>query len=75
MARIAHTVEVELPASELKSEVFFNVMLKGQKIGTLKVARGSVTWFERNAKKGKRITWSELAEAIAEHPKGAFEDR
>jgi hypothetical protein len=38
------------------------VYAKGEKIGTVEIGRGSLRWFGRKKHRGKRISWSKLAD-------------
>ncbi len=49
---------LELEVYEQKSRT------KRQKMGTVIIGRGSLTWIKRKGQIGKRMSWSELAEIM-----------
>ena len=70
---MAHDVVFRSPECKLGvADVVFNVKM-GKKVGTLKVSKGSVAWYLPNAKKGKRLSWSEFSELMENSPKGVME--
>ena len=38
-----------------------------EKIGTIIIGRGSITWFGKNRQHGKRISWSKFAELMDQY--------
>ena len=51
--------------TSLELEVFEQkTKTKRQKIGTVIIGRGSLTWIKRKGQIGKRMSWSRLAEIM-----------
>jgi hypothetical protein len=60
-----HSVKFTLPERPLGNvDAEFFVTKDGQVFGTLKLSQGGVEWLKKHAKKGKKISWTTLAEAI-----------
>lgn len=56
---MAHEVDFSIPTRSLgRSDVEFNIRLDGEKLGTLRVSKGSVVWFPTDASYGYKIGWS-----------------
>ena len=65
---MAHEVDFSIPTRDLgRSDVEFNVNKDGQKIGTLKVSKGSVVWFPADTSYGYKLTWNDF-DAIQREP-------
>ena len=43
---------------------FWEIFADGEKIGTIVIGRGSLTWYGKNRQKGKRLSWSRFAELM-----------
>lgn len=53
--------------TSLELEVFEQkTKTKRQKIGTVIIGRGSLTWIKRKGQSGRRMSWSRLAEIMEE---------
>lgn len=62
-----HHVNCTLQALELtKAGTAVNVEIyaDGEKIGEVVIGRGSLTWYGRNRKNGKRLSWSRFADLM-----------
>lgn len=62
-----HKVRASIEVPELSnagSSLRLDVFNAEGKLGKLVIGRGSLTWFARNQKRGKRRTWTDFAEWI-----------
>jgi hypothetical protein len=62
-----HTVRAQMQVLELTkagSSMSLEIFANKEKIGTIIIGRGSITWSGKNRKHGKRISWSEFAELM-----------
>lgn len=60
-----HTVKATLQVMDLSkagSALELAVYAEKQKIGRAIIGRGSLTWYGKKRKRGRRIDWSRLAE-------------
>jgi hypothetical protein len=56
---MAHEVDFSIPTRDLgRSDVEFNVKKDGEKLGTLKVSKGSLVWFPTDTSYGYKLSWS-----------------
>jgi len=65
-----HSVSCTVKVPELTksgSSVWFEVHAEGEKIGTIVLGRGSITWYGGRRQNGTRITWSKFAELMNRH--------
>ena len=65
-----HSVRCTVEVPELTksgSAVWFEVHADGEKIGTIVLGRGSITWYGGKRQKGTRISWSKFAELMDGH--------
>lgn len=65
-----HTVKANVRITDLTkagSSMDFEIYAQGEKIGTIVLGRGSLTWTGKNRKSGKRMTWSRFAQLMDEH--------
>ena len=66
MAR--HSVTFQPPARKLEqADVVFQVRSDGEKLGTLKVSKGSVVWLWANKQYGFKMGWERFGEMMEEH--------
>jgi hypothetical protein len=49
------------------TSVLFEVHAEREKIGTIVLGRGSITWFGGKRQNGTRITWSKFLELMNRH--------
>ena len=64
-----HTVRANVQILDLTkagSSMDFEIFANDEKIGTIIIGRGSLTWYGRNRKHGKTLSWSEFAEMMDE---------
>ncbi len=61
-----HRVVVTAPPRELGSvDAVYEVFADGEKFGELRISRGGVDWWPRDAKKrGELLTWEQFATRI-----------
>ncbi len=56
--RMSHDVKFTVPTRSLgKSDIEFIVNLDGERFGTLRISKGTLVWFPRSKKKGRRVSW------------------
>ncbi len=57
-----HRVIVRAPPRELgNSDVVYEVFADGEKFGELRISRGGVDWWPRDARRGELLTWEQFA--------------
>jgi len=67
---MAHKVTFSIPTRELgRADITFNVTRGNQKLGTLKISRGSLVWYPRDHTYGHKIRWTEFDIAAQEYPR------
>jgi len=72
---MAHEVYFTIPNRKLeRSDVEFDVYMDEDKLGTLKVSKGTIVWFPANTIYGHRLGWAGFDKLMQEHVKG-FEKR
>ena len=65
--RRKHSVKASFQVMELSragSSIELEIYASKEKIGTLRIGRGSLFWFGRSRHKSKRIEWSRFAEMM-----------
>lgn len=63
-----HNVHINLPWSEIgKTDVEFQIYQNGEKFGKIKISKGAIEWFPKNAKKPYKIGWSAFDRMIKDH--------
>jgi len=50
-----------------KADVDFYVWNGGKRLGLLRVSKGSVVWFVKNSRKGRKIGWIRFNELMEAH--------
>jgi len=66
MAR--HNVHVNLPWREIgKSDVEFEIYKDEEVLGKMKISKGNLEWYPKNAKKPYSIGWSHFDKMIREY--------
>jgi len=66
-SRKKHSVKASFRVMELSkagSSIELEIYASREKIGTLKIGRGSLFWYGRSRHKSKRIAWSRFAEMM-----------
>lgn len=65
-----HSVQFTIPWRDLgKSDVEFQVWGDTDKVGTLRVSKGSLVWFAKNGKLGHKVIWSKFSEWMSTMPR------
>jgi len=62
-----HFVDAELKIAELTksgSSINLRIYADDERIGKLEIGRGSLIWYGRKWKSGRRISWSSFAERM-----------
>lgn len=62
-----HTVRANMQVLELTkagSSINFEIFADNEKIGTIIIGRGSLTWYGKSRQIGKRISWTKFAEIM-----------
>jgi hypothetical protein len=60
-----HTGKARIQIMELSkagTSIDLEIFAMGRKVGTLEIGRGSLTWYGRDWKHGRRFSWSEFAD-------------
>ena len=68
-----HTVKANVQILDLTkagSSMDFEIYAEGEKIGTIVIGRGSLTWFGKKRQHGKRLSWSRFAQLMDDHAYG-----
>jgi hypothetical protein len=68
-----HTVRAKVQIHELTkagTSIDFEIFSEGEKIGTIVIGRGSLTWFGRNRKTGKEISWTKFSQLMDDYVYG-----
>jgi hypothetical protein len=65
---MAHLVRFEIPRRDLgKADVDFHIWSNGARVGLLRVSKGAVVWYSKNARRGRRISWLKFSELMEGH--------
>ena len=65
-----HSVRCVVQVPELTksgTSILFEIHAGSEKIGTIVLGRGSITWYGGKRKQGTRIAWSRFAKLMNEH--------
>ncbi|HEX8476562.1 MAG TPA: hypothetical protein VF666_21370 [Pyrinomonadaceae bacterium] len=68
-----HTVKAHVQIVDLTkagSSMDFEIYANNERIGTIVIGRGSLTWRGGKKQRDKRISWSKFAEIMNEHAYG-----
>ena len=63
--RRKHAVRAWMQVADLTktgSAIWFEISSRGQKLGSMRVGRGSIEWKGKNRKVEKRLSWSRFAQ-------------
>lgn len=63
--RRKHSVKAWMQVAELTktgSAIWFEVTSGGQRLGRMRIGRGSLEWKGKSRKKAKRLSWSRFAQ-------------
>lgn len=62
-----HRIEMYQPRKAmLHSDVSFEIYSDGKKLGTMTISKGSIDWWPKRRRSGKRISWERFAQAMDE---------
>jgi hypothetical protein len=57
-----HHIEISLPTKPLKNvDTTISIWSGGEKLGEMRISKGSLDWVPAGAQKPRRITWEDLA--------------
>lgn len=62
-----HTANARLQIlglSKAGTSIELDIFVEKEKLGTFVIGRGSVTWFGRKWKNGRRLSWSKFADLM-----------
>jgi hypothetical protein len=60
-----HEIEISIPTkSVLNADVVFEVRSDGEKLGELRISRGTIDWRPGRARKTARLTWEQFDELM-----------
>jgi len=62
-----HSVKAHVQILDLTragSSISFEIFADKAKLGEIKLGQGSITWFRKNAKLGRKLTWTKFAELL-----------
>ena len=63
-----HHIEISLPTKPLKNvDTTIAVWSDDEKLGEMRISRGSLDWIPSGAQKPRRITWENLAYLLNNH--------
>ena len=68
--RKKHSVSASVQIHELTragTSVDFEIFADEEKVGTIIIGRGSITWFGRNRRKSIELSWTRFAELMDRH--------
>lgn len=56
-----HKVKMNLPWRDVgKADIKFRIQQNGELFGTMKISRGALEWFPKNAKKAYKTSWTKF---------------
>ncbi len=65
---MANYVRFRVPERDLGNpDVEFYIWNGDKRLGTLKVSKGAVVWFSKNARRGRKIGWPRFSELMEVH--------
>jgi hypothetical protein len=64
-----HDVDMSIPTTKvvLHADVVFEVRSDGDKLGELRVSKGTIDWVPVNAKNPIRLTWEQFDRYLRDH--------
>jgi hypothetical protein len=66
-AKRKHAVNAKLQILDMTragSSLNLKIYAEGKKLGEIELGRGSITWFRRNARTGKPLSWTKFADIM-----------
>ncbi len=66
---MAHDVNFSVPLRPLgSSDVVFVINRDSGRFGMLRISKGSLVWYPKNGKKGRKVSWDKFDEFMLEQP-------
>lgn len=63
-----HDVSFDVPERQLgKTDVNFFIRVDGEVLGKLSISNGSIVWFPKLARKGRKMSWKRFDEMMQEN--------
>lgn len=64
-----HEIEMSIPTTKvvMHADVVFEVRSDGEKLGELRVSKGTIDWRPANAQKPAKLTWERFDQLMQEH--------
>jgi hypothetical protein len=63
-----HDVSFDVPERKLdKTDVNFYIRVDGEVLGKLSISNGSIVWFPRLSRKGRKMSWKRFDEMMQEN--------
>jgi hypothetical protein len=63
-----HDVSFDIPERRLgKTDVHFYIRVDGEVLGRLSISNGSIVWFPKLARKGRKMGWKRFDEMMQEN--------
>ena len=67
-----HDVTFSVPSRPLgKTDIAFEVVANSEKLGTLRVSKGSLVWYPKNGKNGRKVSWVKFDAFMRENGRAA----
>lgn len=67
-----HDVTFTVPDRPLgKTDIEFAVVANGEKLGTLRVSKGSLVWYPKKGQNGLKISWAKFDALMRENGRAA----
>lgn len=65
-----HDVSFDVPERQLgKKDLNFYIKVDGEALGKLSISNGSIVWFPRLSRKGRKMSWQKFDEMMQENSK------
>jgi len=62
-----HKIEMSQPAKQvLHTDVTFDIYSDGEKLGTMRISKGTLDWTPKNKQRPKKIRWERFAAIMDE---------
>ena len=63
-----HDVSFDIPERQLgKTDVNFHIRADGEVLGKLSISNGSIVWFPKLSRKGRKMSWKKFDEMMQEN--------
>ena len=65
---MAHDITLSLPKVELgKNDALFEINYGGKKLGRIKISKGGIDYYEKNAKVPYSFTWTQFDKMVKDY--------